>query len=84
MIRLQLTDHIRATYSAKVARTIEASAKVLVDLDARGRIVGVEVLAASKFGAPARRTLDRVARRYGAPELRKVHPKAFGRLYAPA
>jgi uncharacterized protein YuzE len=56
----QVTDH-------KVARTREWAEEILVDVDSRGNLVGVEILNVEDLEA-----LHAIAREYDVPELRKI------------
>ena len=61
----------------KVAKTKEFAPEVFLDLDYKGRLIGVELL------NPGTLYLKQIAKTFHKPELKKVHPrviaeKAFG------
>ena len=55
----------------KVAKTKEFAPEVFLDLDYKGRLIGVELL------NPGTLYLKKVAKSFHKPELAKVHPKVI-------
>lgn len=67
--------------AGKVARTVEISpGLVLVDLNSRGVLLGVEILGPCQVTV-----MERIARKYHAPEVRSLsrHPR-FAPVFRPA
>lgn len=80
-----LDDGLVAGYmrlrEGKVARTVEVAPElVLIDLNSRGALLGVEILGPCKVAV-----LERIARKYHAPALRGLarHPR-FAPVFRPA
>jgi len=64
----------------EIAKTIEASPNCHVDLDAGGKVVGVELLAAGELSI-----IEQVAEDYHVPSLKRLAPFAeSGLSYATA
>jgi uncharacterized protein YuzE len=68
--------YITLDHTAKVARTVRLSDNTSVDLNARGRLIGVELL------HPASAKLGPIASRFRCPDLRKIHPRKLQELVA--
>lgn len=66
---------------AEVSITEEKKEGVLVDVDKRGNLVGLEVLHPKKVSLERRRIFDRVARRYHIPSIRRVRPEHLAKGY---
>ena len=68
VLALQIDGSGRAAYltvtKRRIARTLEVEDCVLVDFDAHGRIVGIEVIGLAR--GRLRRVLGRLRRRYAA------------------
>ncbi len=87
-ITIEWDSKARAAYISvsknKVARTIEASAGITVDLDSRGRMVGIEWIAPAGAKAPGANFKEKIkalARTYHVPEI-KTAAKVLSPLVA--
>ena len=61
--------YIKLGQKSRVARTVRVSDDILVDLDRRGQVIGVELL------HPRSANLRNLASRFHCPELSKIHPR---------
>ena len=68
--------------SGKVHKTKEETDNVLLDFDSRGRLLGIELVAAKSSGLGD--LLSRLAARYRLPGLARLNPRAFSRICLPA
>ena len=68
--------YIKLDHKAKVARTVRISQDTFVDLNARGRLIGVELL------HPASANLGPIVIRFRCPDLRKIHPRKLQEVVA--
>lgn len=68
--------YIKLDHKSKVARTVRVSDDILVDLNGRGRLIGVELL------RPASANLHRIASKFHCPELSKIHPRKLQEVFA--
>ena len=58
--------------SEKIAKTVEHSPSVNIDLDKEGIIVGIEFVGVKKAGGNFKQVFVELAKVYNRPELRKV------------
>ncbi len=65
----------------KVAKTIRPNQNLSMDLDARGDLVGIEVIRVKQAKVVARQ-IKSVAEQYHIPELKKVHVDKLQEIYA--
>ena len=68
--------YIKVNLRRKVARTIRLSEDMLVDVDRKGHLIGVELL------HPASANLRTIANRFHCPELLKIRPKKLHEVFA--
>lgn len=68
----------------KHSRTLEVSDTVNVDLDAKGRLLGVELLFLTKTHKEISPLLKKLATTYHAPILRRINPLALTQVYVAA
>lgn len=69
-----------------VAKTVEYADFINLDLDKRGRLVGIELLwiRPRKVTIQIHQKLDRLADEYHLPELRRLHPEKLAEVLQPA
>lgn len=69
-----------------VAKTVEYADFINLDLDKRGRLVGIELLwiRPRKVTIQIHQKLDRLADEYRLPELRRLHPEKLAEVLRPA
>ena len=65
----------------KVARTIRPDQNLSLDLDAKGDLVGIEVIRV-KQAKVVTKQIKSVAEQYHIPELKRVHVEKFQEVYA--
>ncbi len=68
--------------NGKVHKTQEETENVLLDFDSRGKLLGIELVAAKSSGLMG--LLSRLAVRYRLPSLARLNPRAFSRICLPA
>lgn len=68
--------YIKLDHKSKVARTVRVSDDMVVDLNARGRLIGVELL------DPASANLRIIANQFHCPQLSKIHPRKLQAVFA--
>lgn len=68
----------------KVAKTRPEAENVLVDLDSKGNLVGVEMLNVGKMKINAQYTLRKIANEFSVPVLKQIRPEYINKLYAHA
>ena len=90
----KVTPAITATYDPQtdtaylqlvdgdVVDTLEITKGVLADVDAAGKLLGVELLYASDLKPADRKALKDLADKYDVPSLKKVHPELLSQVYA--
>lgn len=68
-----------------VAQTREEAANVMVDLDSKGHLLGVEIIAPKslKYETRVITVLRKIAKEFGVPQLRDIDPRVVG-AYQPA
>ncbi len=68
-----------------VVETREESSHIMVDLNSRGHLIGVEIFSPKSLKYEARITtvLRRIAKEFGEPRLREIKPQMLG-VYQPA
>jgi uncharacterized protein YuzE len=62
-----------------VARSVEKTPGIVIDLDRKGRVVGVELLSPRKVSLTA---MSQISKQYKVPELATVDPRVIPQLYA--
>ena len=69
-----------------VANTVEHNDFINVDLDSKGRLVGIELLwiRPRKVTVQIHRTLGQLADQYHIPILRRLHPEKLAEVLQPA
>jgi uncharacterized protein YuzE len=80
----------KASYIAlsdeRVVKTVEYADFVNLDLDSKGRLVGIELLwvRPRKVTIQIHRKLSQLAQEYHIPELRRLHPEKLAEVLQPA
>ena len=65
----------------KVAKTQRLATSVMIDLDSKGHLLGVEIIDASLGSASQRGALRLVSKRFHMPHLQQFHPEQLPKLF---
>jgi len=64
---------------AEIVTTKEEREGILVDLDKRGNLIGIEVLHPKRVSIERRRILKRVAKRFNFPYISQIRPEYYAK-----
>lgn len=90
ILEITYDPQARASYISlsdePVAKTVEYADFINLDLDARGRLIGIELLwiRPRKVTVQIHEKLNRLAQKYHIPDLRRLHPEKLAEVLHPA
>lgn len=85
-IQISYDPEVRAAYigvrAGKVTCSREVKPGIVMDLDGKGRLLGVEVIDPARIEVATRVVLKNLSSKFHIPALAAVRPEALPRLYA--
>jgi uncharacterized protein YuzE len=69
-----------------VHETRQEAPNILVDVDAKGHLIGVEIISPKtlKYETKLMPILKRISKEFGVPQLREINPQLVPGIYQPA